>query len=163
MEQSETARILAMLTQLTEAVIGAAPARPQTATKRPLLERVDNLDRKVTGLDTRLSEVQLGLATLAVSQKAGFDRAEQRFSEVDLQFKKVDKRFDAIDVKFKHVDKRFDAVNRNIDSARGAIVGLVERVHDEVTARVIDLEKAGPGRKGNGGRGSGGGGVPLAS
>jgi hypothetical protein len=54
-------------------------------------------------------------------------------------------------------------VDRRIDTARDHVVDLITRVHDEVTKRVVDLEVPASGRKGNGGRGSGGGGVPLAS
>jgi tetrahydromethanopterin S-methyltransferase subunit G len=117
---------------------------------------VGRLAGNVTALDNRVSEVQLGLATLAADTKAEFKRIDDRFE-------RVDKRFDAIDVKFKHVDRRFNQVDQKIELARGEIVDLVKRVHDELTKRVIDLEVPEPGRKGNGGRGSGGGGVPLAS
>ena len=59
------------------------------------------------------------------------------------------------------MDRRFDKVDRDIQSARVQVVDLVERVHEELAGRVVDLELPGPGRKGNGGSGSGG--VPLAS
>jgi tetrahydromethanopterin S-methyltransferase subunit G len=169
MKPSETKRILELLTQLTEAVIGPAARRPPTEPKPSLSERVDKLD-------TRVSEVQLGLATLAVNTKAGFDRVNERFEAVDKRFDGVDKRFDGVDKRFEAVNQRFDAadkrfdgvdkrlndVDRNIDTTRVQLVDLVTRVHDEVTGRVVDLEPRGPAGRG-GGRNSGGSGVPLAS
>jgi predicted nuclease with TOPRIM domain len=123
--------------------------------------KVDTLGTKVDALDDRVSEVQLGLATLAADNKAAFKRIDDRFEQIDGRFDRIDKRFDAIDVKFKRVDKRFDHVDQKIELARVEVVDLVERVHKELAGRVVDLELPGPGRKGNGGRGSGG--VPLAS
>jgi tetrahydromethanopterin S-methyltransferase subunit G len=155
MKPSETKRILELLTQLTEAVIGPAARRPPTEPKPSLSERVDKLD-------TRVSEVQLGLATLAVNTKAGFDRVNERFEAVDKRFDTVDKRFDGVDKRFDGVDKRLNDVDRNIDTTRVQLVDLVTRVHDEVTGRVVDLEPRGPAGRG-GGRNSGGSGVPLAS
>ena len=84
-------------------------------------------------LDDRVSEVQLGLATLAVSTK-------QRFDSVDVQF---------------------TGVRGAIESTRVQLVDLVGSVHSELTGRIIDLEVPGPG--GRGGSPSGSGGVPLAS
>jgi tetrahydromethanopterin S-methyltransferase subunit G len=137
MKKTETKQILELLTQLTEAVNGPAARRPPTEPKPSLSERVDKLD-------TRVSEVQLGLATLAIDTKA--------------QFQKVDARFDNIDARFTKVDKRFDKVDRSIETARVQLMDLVGSVHSELTGRIVDLEA--PGRKGSGGGGSG---VPLAS
>jgi hypothetical protein len=133
MKKTETKQILELLTQLTEAVIGPAAGRPPTEPKPSISERVDKLD-------DRVSEVQLGLATLAADTKA--------------QFQKVDARFDLIDVQFK-------TVNRNIAVTRVELVDHMERIHSELTGRIIDLEVPGPG--GRGGSASGSGGVPLAS
>jgi hypothetical protein len=133
MKKTETKQILELLTQLTEAVIGPAAGRPPTEPKPSISERVDKLD-------DRVSEVQLGLATLAADTRA--------------QFQKVDERFDLIDVQFK-------TVNRNIAVTRVELVDHMERIHSELTGRIIDLEVPGPG--GRGGSASGSGGVPLAS
>jgi tetrahydromethanopterin S-methyltransferase subunit G len=158
MKKTETKQILELLTQLTEAVIGPAAGRPPTEPKPSISERVDKLD-------DRVSEVQLGLATLAVDTKAQFQKVDERFQtidarfdNIDARFTKVDVRFDNIDARFTKVDKRFDKVDRSIETARVQLVGLVELVHNELTGRIIDLEA--PGRKGSGGGGSG---VPLAS
>jgi hypothetical protein len=128
MKKTETKQILELLTQLTEAVMGPAALRPPTKPKPSLSDRVDKLD-------TRVSEVQLGLATLAADTKAQFQK----------------------------VDERFDRVDRSIVSARVQLVDLVTRVHCELTGRIVDVEKPGPGGRGRGGSGSGGSGVPLAS
>jgi hypothetical protein len=163
MKQSEAARILELLTRLTEAVIGSTPVEPRGGTKPSLSERVDRLDAKVGTLDGRVCEVQLGLATLAADTKAQFKRVDDRFEQMDRRFERVDKRFDAIDLQFKGVGRRFDQVDQKIESARVEIVDLVERVHEEVTGRIVDLETPGTKGHGGGGSGSGGGGVPLAS
>jgi archaellum component FlaC len=111
-------------------------------------QEVEGLGQKIDKLDTRVSEVQLGLATLAADTKAQFQKVDERFTRIDA-------RFDTIDARFTKVDKRFDKVDRSIETTRVQLVGLVELVHNELTGRIIDLE--GPGTKGSGG------GVPLAS
>ena len=141
MDKKDSREILDYLKRIDESINGPADRGPGTGTKVPLSNRIDKLDERV-------SDVQLGLATLAANTKAGFDMVDQRFDEVD-------KRFDAM-------DKRFDRVDRSIESTREQIVDLVTRVHSELTGRIIDLEVPGPGGEGSGGRGSGGG-VPLAS
>jgi septal ring factor EnvC (AmiA/AmiB activator) len=163
MKRSDTERILELLTQLTEAVSGPATARPPNGSKLSLSDRVDKLD-------TRVSEVQLGLATLAADTKAQFTRIDERFNgmdaqfeKTDAQFKKVDTQFEKVDAQFKKVDRRFDKVDRSIEASRVQVVDLVTRVHDELTGRIIDLEVPKPGGSGSGGRGTGGSGVPLAS
>ena len=78
-----------------------------------------------------------------------------------MQFKRVDARFDAVDLKFKRVDARFDRVDGRIEVARVELGDHMERIHSELTGRIIDLEVPGPG--GRGGSGPGSGGVPLAS
>ena len=74
MKKTETKQILELLTQLTEAVIGPAAGRPPTEPKPSISERVDKLD-------TRVSEVQLGLATLAVDTKAQFQKSRRAVPE----------------------------------------------------------------------------------
>jgi len=161
MKQSDTKRILELLTQLTEAVGVPPPGPPPGAPKASLSDRVDGLSDRVDGLsdrvdgltdrvdgltdrvdgltdcvgklDDRVSEVQLGLATLAVTTK-------QRFDSVDVQF---------------------TGVRGAIESTRVQLVDLVGSVHSELTGRIIDLEVPGPG--GRGGSPSGSGGVPMAS
>ena len=97
-------------------------------------KKVDSLDKKVDKLDTRVSEVQLGLATLAADTKA--------------QFQKVDERFQTIDARFDAVDVQFKKVNRNIAAARVELVDHMERIHSELTGRIVDLET--PGTEGGG-------------
>ena len=91
MKQSDTKRILELLTQLTEAVGVPPPGPPPGAPKASLSDRLGNLDDRVGKLDDRVgglsdsvaklddrvgklddrvSEVQLGLATLAVTHEA---------------------------------------------------------------------------------------------
>jgi tetrahydromethanopterin S-methyltransferase subunit G len=147
MKQSDTKRILELLTQLTEAVGVPPPGPPPSAPKASLSDRLGRLD-------DRVSEVQLGLATLAVSTTAQFQKIDERFTTID-------KRFDEVNLQFKRVDARFDHVEGSIESARVQLVDLVGRVHSELTGRIIDLEVPGPGGRDGGGRGSGG--VPLAS
>jgi DNA anti-recombination protein RmuC len=93
--------------------------------------------------------VQIGLATLSVSQKSGFEN--------------VDERFKAVNGRFDKIDKRLEQADRRLKSTGEEIVDLVARVHDELTKRVIDIETPMPGGEGSGGMGSGGSGVPLAS
>lgn len=147
MKQSDTKRILELLTQLTEAVGVPPPGPPPGAPKASVSDRVDGLTDRVDGLtksvgklDDRVSEVQLGLATLAASTTA--------------QFEKIDERFDAVDV-------QFAGVRGAIESTRVQLVDLVGSVHSELTGRIIDLEVPGPG--GRGGSPSGSSGVPMAS
>ena len=142
MKNSDTTRIVELLTELSESINGPRQREAGHKTKRPLSDRIDELDKKVDKLDNRVSEVQLGLATLAADTKA--------------QFKRIDDRFE-------RVDKRFDRVDRSIESSRVQLVDLVTRVHSELTGRIVDLEEPGPGGRGGGGSGSGGSGVPLAS
>ncbi len=162
MKQSDTKRILEMLTQLTEAVGGPPPGPPAGVPKASLSDRLDKLD-------ARVSEVQLGLATLAADTKAQFQKVDERFTRVDERFTKIDERFTKIDERFTKIDERFTKIDERFDSVdvqfagvRGAIestrvqlMDLVGRVHNELTGRIVDLE--GPGTKGSGG------GVPLAS
>jgi archaellum component FlaC len=176
MDKDTSKQILEYLKRIDESINGPRHPRGSSKDTPPLSDRVDALsgrvdkvettlgalDKKIgTGrsdkpladqiaaLDTRVSDVQFGLATLAVNQKAGFE--------------KVDERFNAVDVRFNKIDKRFGQVDRSIESARVEIVDLVTRVHHELTGRIVDLEVPEPGGKGSGGKGSGGGGVPLAS
>jgi len=169
MKQSDATRIVQLLTQLAESINGPASRKPPAGTKPPLSERIDRLDNRV-------SEVQLGLATLAANTKAEFDKVgrrfdgvERRLDKVEGRLDKVDGRLDKVDGRLDKVDGRFDAVdlqfkktNQHIDDSASMIKDLVERVHSELTGRVIDLEVPDPGGKGSGGKGPGGG-VPLAS
>ena len=162
MKQSDATRIVQLLTQLAESINGPASRKPPAGTKPPLSERIDRLDNRV-------SEVQLGLATLAANTKAEFDKVGRRFDGVERRLDKVEGRLDKVDGRLDKVDGRFDAVdlqfkktNQHIDDSASMIKDLVERVHSELTGRVIDLEVPDPGGKGSGGKGPGGG-VPLAS
>jgi uncharacterized coiled-coil DUF342 family protein len=156
MNKDESKEILDYLKRIDESINGPRTRQRPPKDKRPLSDRVDSIEKKVGTLETkvdklddRVSEVQLGLATLAADTKADFKRIDERFNQVDARFERV--------------DRRFDKVDRDIKSARVQVVDLVGRVHEELAGRVVDLELPGPGRKGNGGRGSGSGGVPLAS
>ena len=94
------------------------------------------------------SEVQLGLATLAVDTAARFEKVDERFTTIDERFTTIDerfttiderfttidKRFDAVDLQFKRVDARFAGVESSIESARVQLVDHVGRVHSELTA-----------------------------
>jgi hypothetical protein len=126
--------ILDYLKRIDESINGPRPTRKPARDSRPLSDRVDSVSGRLDQLDKKIGTSRRNLP-IAVQ-------------------------LDALDTK---VDKRFDAVDRRIDATRDHVVDLITRVHEEVTKRVIDLEEPAPGRKGNGGRGSGGGGVPLAS
>ena len=168
MKQSDTKRILELLTQLTEAVGGPPPGPLPGVPKASLSDRLGKLDDCV-------SEVQHGLATLAVNTTAQFQKIDERFGKIDERFGKIDERFGKIDERFGKIDERFGKIDERFDSVdvqltgvRGAIettraqlVDLVGSVHSELTGRIIDLEVPGPG--GRGGSPSGSGGVPLAS
>ena len=114
-----------------------------SASKVPLAKQVD-------ALDSRMSDVQFAIATLAVNTK-------QRFDKVDEHFKTAWRQFGSVDERFKTVTVRFDRLDRKIDGVRTELVEHMERIHEELAGRIIDLESPG-----HGGRG-GGPGVPLAS
>jgi len=161
MKKTESEQILEYLKHIYESINGPLPKARQSSKEPPLTKRVGALEKKVDGLaesvgklDDRVSEVQLGLATLAVSTTAQFQKIDERFVEID-------GRFDAVDLHFKRVDARFDRVDGAIETTRVQLVDLVGSVHSELTGRIIDLEVPGPG--GRGGTPSGSGGVPLAS
>ena len=161
MKKSDTTRILELLTDLSESINGPNPEDPRRRARKPLSDRVDELDEKVGKLDDRVSEVQLGLATLTVSTTAQFKKIDERFARIDERFSRIDERFARIDERFDSVDAQFRGVRGAIESTRVQLVDLVSRVHTELTGRIIDLEVPGPGRRGGGGQGPGG--VPLAS
>lgn len=149
MRNSDTTRILELLTELSESINGPLPKEAGPRAKRPLSDRVDELDKKVDRLDGRVSEVQLGLATLAADTKA--------------QFKQIDERFDKVDARFDAVDLQFNKVNQNIAVLRVEFVDHMQRIHSELTGRIVDLDTPETEGGGGSGRGSGGSGVPLAS
>jgi len=107
-----------------------------SASKVPLAKQVD-------ALDSRMSDVQFAIATLAVNTKQRFDKVDEHFKTAWRQFGRVSGRFDRLD--------------RKIDGVRTELVEHMERIHEELAGRIIDLESPG-----HGGRG-GGPGVPLAS
>jgi archaellum component FlaC len=169
MKKTETEQILEYLKHIDESINGPRPKARPPKKEPPLSKRVDTLDKKVGGLgkkvegldrkvgglgekldklDDRVSEVQLGLATLAADTKAQFQRVDERFTKIDERFTKIDERFDSVDV-------QFAGVRGAIESTRVQLMDLVGSVRSELTGRIIDLE--GPGTKGSGG------GVPLAS
>jgi tetrahydromethanopterin S-methyltransferase subunit G len=149
MKRTDTTRVLDLLTQLTTAMIGPAAGLAPAEPGRSLSERLERLD-------DRVSDVQRGLATLAANTKAEFTKIDGRFEQIDASFDKVDGRLDK-------VDGQFQVTNRKIDDSAAMLKDVVERVHSELTGRIIDLEL--PERRGRkrGGSGPGGGGVPLAS
>jgi chromosome segregation ATPase len=189
MKQTDSQQILELLTRLTEELVGPVKARPRAKRQAPLSDRIDQLDKKigtnrskrplasqvdsltnnfkslntkVTGLDTKVT----GLDTKVTGLDTKVTGLDTKVTGLDTKIGTsrrnlpIAVQLDALDQKVEH---RFDAVDRRIDTARDHVVDLITRVHDEVTKRVVDLEVPAPGRKGNGGRGSGGGGVPLAS
>jgi len=121
--------------------IGRTPGKP------PLSDRVDTISNTVDALDSRVSEVQLGLATLSASTKAPFAKIDGQFAKVDVQFgkidgqfAKVDAQFGKIDGQFAKVDARFNRVERKIDGLRDELVDHMERIHEELAGRIVDLE-----------------------
>ena len=161
MKKTDSEQILEYLKHIHESINGPLPKARQSSKEPPLTKRVGALEKKVDGLaesvgklDDRVSEVQLGLATLAVSTTAQFEKIDERFTKIDERFTKIDERFDAVDV-------QFAGVRGAIETTRVQLVDLVGSVHSELTGRIIDLEVPGPG--GRGGSPSGSGGVPLAS
>ena len=161
MKQSDSQQILELLTRLTEELVGPVKARPRAKRKEPLSDRVDQLDKKIG-----TSRSKRPLASQVDSLTDNFKSLDTKVTGLDRKIGTSQRnlpiavQLDALDRKVEH---RFDAVDRRIDTARDHVVDLITRVHDEVTKRVVDLEVPASGRKGNGGRGSGGGGVPLAS
>ena len=155
MNKDESKQILDYLTRIDESINGPRTSKRPAKDKRPLSDRVDSVEKrvgtlgtKVDKLDNRVSEVQLGLATLAASTKANFQKVDARFEKVDRQFANVDLQFKQV---HQHIDQRTDALQ-----------DLGERIHQELVGRIIDLET--PRAGGSGTRGPGGGsGVPLAS
>jgi hypothetical protein len=61
-------------------------------------------------------------------------------------------------LRFDAVGPQFKKVNQNIDDLGVEVVEHMERIHGELTGRLVDLETPGPG--GHGGSRSG---MPLAS
>ena len=212
MKSSDTPRILELLAELSESINGPRPKGPGPKARRPLSDRIDDLDRKVGKLDTRVNEVRLGLVTLAADTRgqfreiderfnkvdarfaavdtqfqkidaqfqkvdtqfqkidARFQQIDARFQQIDARFQQVDARFHKVDARFHKVDARFDAVdlqfnkvNRNITVLRVELVDHMERIHSELTGRIVDLDTPGTEGRGGSGSGSGGSGVPLAS
>jgi tetrahydromethanopterin S-methyltransferase subunit G len=168
MKRTDSQQILELLTRLTEELVGPVKARPRAKRKEPLSDRVDQLDKKIG-----TSRSKRPLASQVDSLTDNFKSLDTRLTGLDTKVTGLDTKIgtgrrslpiavqlDALDMK---VDKRFDAVDRRIEATRDHVVDVIARVHEEVTKRVVDLEVPAPGRKGNGGRGSGGGGVPLAS
>ena len=85
MKQSDTKRILELLTQLTEAVGVPPPGPPPGVPKASLSDRVGCLSDRVGKLDDRVSEVQRGLATLAASTKQRFDKVDGAIESTRVQ------------------------------------------------------------------------------
>ena len=134
MNKDESKQILDYLKRIDESINGPQPKKRPPKDKRPLSDRVDSLSDRMDGLDNRVSEVQLGQATLAASTTANVKK-------VDEQFKKV----------HQHIDRKTDALQ-----------DLGERIHQELVGRIIDLETPAAGSGGSRGPG-GASGVPLAS
>jgi uncharacterized phage infection (PIP) family protein YhgE len=74
--------------------------------------KVTALDTKVTALDTKVADVQTGLINLSIDMKG-------RFVKVDRQFK---------------------SMAAQIEMGRAEIVSHIDRVYDEVAARLKDVE-----------------------
>jgi len=69
----------------------------------------------------------------------------------------LDAKVDALDTRMGNVELGLVHLDRKIDGVRTELVEHMERIHEELAGRIIDLESPG-----HGGRG-GGPGVPLAS
>ena len=69
----------------------------------------------------------------------------------------LDAKVDALDTRMGNVELGLVHLDRKIDGVRTELVEHMERIHEELASRIIDLESPG-----HGGRG-GGPGVPLAS
>jgi DNA anti-recombination protein RmuC len=76
---------------------------------------------------------------------------------IDERFEKIDQRFDAVDTRLDAVDARLNKLDRNLSATRIELVDHMERIHTELTGRIVDLEN--PPKSNRGGNG----GVPLAS
>lgn len=183
MNDTNARKILAYLKRIDASINGPRPKRqpgsqpPRLPTgTRSVSSRLDALDTKVGALgketidlggkieklDTRVSEVQLGLATLAVNVAADFKKVAERLDGVDKRFGVVDKRLDGMDVRFGKADANIQKVHDKIDETQRVLVQHMECIHAELSGRIGDLEVPTPGGAGGSGRGSGGG-VPLAS
>jgi uncharacterized protein YdcH (DUF465 family) len=79
---------------------------------------VDGLDGKVNGLDAKIGSTP-GKPPLS-------DR--------------VDTIGDKVDAQFARIDARFNRVDRKIDGLRDELVDHMERLHDELAGRIVDLE-----------------------
>jgi chromosome segregation ATPase len=177
MDEKQADEILNYLRRIDESINGTRPKRRPTGKKKPLSDRVDSVSKRVDsidarlgsvekridaldarmgtstskvplaqqieGLDSRMSDVQLAIATLAVNTKQRFDKVDEHFKTAWRQFGRVSGRFDRLD--------------RKIDGARTELVDHMERIHEELAGRIVDLESPGAGGRG------GGPGVPLAS
>jgi len=73
----------------------------------------------------------------------------------------LEKKVETLGSKFETLGKKVDKLDNRIEAARVELGDHIERIHSELTGRIIDLEVPGPG--GRGGSGGGPGGVPLAS
>ena len=51
------------------------------------------------------------LANIQKSMRAGFERFDKRFEQVDGRFTQIDKRFEQVDGRFTQIDKRFEQVD----------------------------------------------------
>jgi len=87
-----------------------------------------------------VSEVQFGLATLAASTAVHFGQIDGQFGKVDGHFAKIDGQFGKVDAQFARIDARFNRVDRKIDGLRDELVDHMERLHDELAGRIVDLE-----------------------
>jgi len=81
------------------------------------------------------------------------DRVDSLSDRVD----SLDAKVDALDTRMGNVELGLVHLDRKIDGVRTELVEHMERIHEELAGRIIDLESPG-----HGGRG-GGPGVPLAS
>jgi chaperonin cofactor prefoldin len=103
-----------------------------------ILDYLKRIDANVRGLDAKI-----GSSALKASLS---DRVEA-----------LDTKVEKLDTKVGALDTRLTTLDRNLTATRVELVDHMERIHSELTGRIVDLENPPRGNRG------GNGGVPLAS
>ncbi len=110
-----------------------------------ILDYLKRIDANVSGLDAKI-----GSSALKASLS---DRVEA----LDTKVEKLDTKVEKLDTKVGALDTRLTILDRNLAATRVELVDHMERIHTELTGRIVDLENPPKGNRG------GNGGVPLAS
>jgi RNAse (barnase) inhibitor barstar len=132
MDKRQADEILDYLRRIDESVNGSTTKTLPGRKRKPLSDRVDSLSDRVDSISDRVDTVS--------------DRVDS-----------LDAKVDALDTRMGNVELGLVHLDRKIDGVRTELVDHMERIHEELAGRIIDLEAPG-----HGGRG-GGPGVPLAS